>query len=76
MTKHQISDPLDELHNKEAYIRSDAIKKIIKGKINDERIIQAFEQCGRMPNYRASNPVRVLIGLIESLGGRFLFLER
>jgi hypothetical protein len=42
MTKHKISDLLDELRSKEAYIRSDAIKKIIKGKTNDEHIIHAL----------------------------------
>jgi len=38
MAKHQTSDLLDELQSNEAYIRNDAIKKIIKGKINDEKI--------------------------------------
>ena len=43
MTKHQISDLLDELQNDEAYKRNDAIKKIIKEKINDEQIIDALK---------------------------------
>jgi hypothetical protein len=42
MTKHKISDLLNELHSKETYIRSDAIKKIIKDKVNDEQIIHAL----------------------------------
>lgn len=42
MTKHNISDLLDELQSKEATVRSDAIKKIILGKISDERIIHAL----------------------------------
>jgi hypothetical protein len=42
MTKNKISDLLDELQSKETYIRSDALKKIIKGKINDEDIIHAL----------------------------------
>jgi uncharacterized membrane protein YeaQ/YmgE (transglycosylase-associated protein family) len=44
MAKHQISDLLDELQSNEAYIRNDAIKKIIKGKINDEKIIIALKE--------------------------------
>lgn len=42
MTKYQISTLLDELKSDEAYTRNDAIKKIIKGKINDEKIIVAL----------------------------------
>ena len=42
MTEYQISKLLDELQSKEVYNRNDAIKKIIKGKINDERIIDAL----------------------------------
>jgi hypothetical protein len=43
MTKYENSDLLEELQSTEAYIRSDAIKKIIKGKINDERVILALK---------------------------------
>ena len=43
MTKNEIRDLLGELHSNEAYIRNDAIKKIIKGKISDEHIITALK---------------------------------
>jgi len=42
MTKYKISDLLNELQSKETHIRSDAIRKIIKEKINDELIIHAL----------------------------------
>jgi hypothetical protein len=44
MAKHQISDLLNELQSNEPDIQNDAIKKIIKGKINDEKIIIALEE--------------------------------
>ena len=44
MAKHQISDLLDELQSNEEYIRNDAIKKIIKGKFNDEKIFIALKE--------------------------------
>jgi len=43
MAKHQISDLLDELQSNEAYVRSDAIKRIIKERIDDEQIIVALK---------------------------------
>jgi len=43
LTEIQIHKLLDELQNNEAYIRNDAIKKIIKGKIDDENIISALK---------------------------------
>jgi len=42
VTKDQISNLLGELKSEEAYVRNDAIKKIIKGKIDDENIIHAL----------------------------------
>jgi hypothetical protein len=44
MEKPQISDLLNELNSSEAYIRNDAIKKVIKGKIDDEQIILALKE--------------------------------
>ena len=44
MTKNLIPDLLNELKSTEAYERNDAIKKIIKGKINDEKIITALKE--------------------------------
>lgn len=41
--KYQISNLLDELQSNEAYIRSGAIKKIVKENINNERIIVALD---------------------------------
>jgi len=43
MANYQISNLLDELQSNEAYIRSDAIKKILKGKITHEPIITALD---------------------------------
>jgi hypothetical protein len=43
MTKNQVPDLLNELQNEEAYVRNDAIKKIIKWKINDDNIIAALK---------------------------------
>jgi hypothetical protein len=43
MANYQISNLLDELQSNEAYIRSDAIKKILKGKITHEHIIAALD---------------------------------
>ena len=43
MAENQISNLLDELQNEEAYMRNDAIKKIIKGKIYDEHVIVALK---------------------------------
>ncbi len=44
MSENKISELLDELQNEEAYKRNDAIKKIIKGKVNDEHIIHALSK--------------------------------
>ena len=43
MPKRQISDLLAQLQGDEAYTRNDAIKKIIKEKIDDEQIIVALK---------------------------------
>ena len=43
MTKTQIPELLDELRSQETYIRNDAIKRIIKEKINDEQIVVALK---------------------------------
>jgi len=43
MAKDQVSTLLEELQSNEAYIRSDAIKKIRKGKIAHSRIIAALD---------------------------------
>lgn len=44
MTKTQIPEVLDELRSQETYARNDAIKRIIKEKINDEKIITALKE--------------------------------
>ena len=44
MAKHEIPNLLDELRNQETYIRNDAIKRIIKEKINDEQILIALKE--------------------------------
>ena len=51
MTKYQIPNLLDELQSDEAYIRNDAIKKIIKGKIDDEHIITALNNVIKNDSY-------------------------
>ena len=43
MAKHEIPNLLDELKSDETYTRNAAIKKIIKNKINEERIITALK---------------------------------
>jgi hypothetical protein len=53
VTKYQIPNLLEELQSTEAYIRSDAIKKIIKGKINDEHIIHALRKIIENDPYQA-----------------------
>lgn len=44
MAKHEISNLLDELKSQETYIRNDAIKRIIKEKINDDQILIALKE--------------------------------
>ena len=44
MTKTQIPELLDGLRNQETYTRNDAIKRIIKEKINDEQVIVALKE--------------------------------
>jgi len=43
MAKNLVPDLLDELKSSETFTRNDAIKKIIKDKINDEHIIAALK---------------------------------
>lgn len=43
MVKNQIPDLLDKLQSDGTYIRNNAIKHIIKGKIKDERLIFALK---------------------------------
>jgi len=50
MATDQISKLLDELHDKDVYIRSSAIKKILKGKINDEKIVIALKEMADKDN--------------------------
>jgi len=50
MATDQISKLLDELHDKDVYIRSSAIKKVLKGKINDEKIVIALKEIADKDN--------------------------